>query len=112
MILEKAENVIGGRFGQPVTAEMVEGGGERALDVGGGEGGSSEDEGEEAVSRYANQPADVKEGMQTAYKSLSRNLNSAAETILAVPMEVYERSGTNVSTRHCSSLVSLCWVER
>lgn len=50
----------------------------------------------ERISKYADQPDSVKEGMQTAYRILTRNLNSAAQTILAVPMEVYERSGTEV----------------
>ncbi|KAG8986408.1 autophagy- protein 2, partial [Tulasnella sp. 427] len=45
------------------------------------------------VSKYADQPTDVREGMEAAYKSLGKNLTSAAQTILAVPMEVYERSG-------------------
>ncbi len=49
------------------------------------------------VSRYADQPVDVREGVQAAYASLSRNVTEAAQTILAVPMEVYERSGDSVS---------------
>lgn len=93
VILERAEHVIGGKFGQAVTAETLQ---ENALHQRSETGASSDEEADE-VSRYANQPADVSEGISTAYKSLSRNLNSAAETILAVPMEVYERSGTNVS---------------
>jgi len=50
-------------------------------------------------SKYAQQPADIKEGMQSAYKSLSRNFSAAAQTILAVPMEVYERSGNEGPVR-------------
>jgi len=38
-------------------------------------------------------------GFELAYKSLQRNLNSAAQTILAVPMEVYERSGNEGPVR-------------
>ncbi|KAG9015437.1 autophagy- protein 2 [Tulasnella sp. JGI-2019a] len=49
--------------------------------------------GDNAISRYADQPPGLKEGVQAAYKSLGKNLNEAAQTILAVPMEVYERSG-------------------
>ncbi|WRT66888.1 uncharacterized protein IL334_003851 [Kwoniella shivajii] len=60
--------------------------------------GSSEDDDEDErqediTSRYANQPEGVKQGVQDAYKSFSKNVNAAAQTILAVPMEVYERSG-------------------
>jgi autophagy-related protein 2 len=62
---------------------------------------SSDDDHPDEISRYAHQPADVREGISNAYDSLARNINSAAETILAVPMEVYERSGNNVS-RACS----------
>jgi len=56
-------------------------------------------EGGDIFSKYAQQPADVKEGIQVAYRSLSRNINSAAQTILAVPMEVYERSGNEGPVR-------------
>ena len=49
------------------------------------------------ISRYAEQPGDLREGIESAYRSLGGNFRSAAQTILAVPMEVYERSGTDVS---------------
>lgn len=94
VVLERAEAVLGGgrsdRFSTTLTGEALGG---PAHDL----HSSSDDEGDEHVSRYAKQPADVKEGVSTAYKSLSKNFNSAAETILAVPMEVYEKSGTDVS---------------
>lgn len=48
-------------------------------------------------SRYADQPANVSEGIHSAYKSLGRNLGTAAQTILAVPIQVYEGTGTDVS---------------
>ncbi|KAF9540208.1 autophagy- protein 2 [Mortierella hygrophila] len=51
------------------------------------------------VSKYANQPADINEGMELAYKSLSKNIGTAAHTIFAVPMEVYERTGAQGSVR-------------
>jgi len=51
------------------------------------------------LSRYAHQPTNVKEGLQSAYKSLGKNLGEAAQTILAVPIEVYERSGTEGPVR-------------
>ncbi|KFH66631.1 hypothetical protein MVEG_07156 [Podila verticillata NRRL 6337] len=51
------------------------------------------------LSKYANQPADLNEGMELAYKSLSKNIGTAAHTIFAVPMEVYERTGAQGSVR-------------
>ena len=93
VILEKAEGVLGGgsKFNEDVISEVGPSGSGRPLE--------SDDEGEmvDVVSRYANQPVNAREGVQAAYKSLSTNVNSAAQTILAVPMEVYERSGENVS---------------
>lgn len=44
-------------------------------------------------SRYADQPADLNQGISAAYMSLASNLTSAAQTILAVPMEVMEEPG-------------------
>lgn len=88
VILEQAENVLGGQFKDPVTAETV------LIPS------TFEDMGEEdadLISRYADQPTNVKEGVQFAYQSLRTHMNSAAQTILAVPMEVYERSGNEVS---------------
>lgn len=94
VILEQAENVLGGQFKDPITTETLQLSPEGfGPDFGSGD----EDEVADLISRYAQQPIDVKEGVQFAYKSLQRNLNSAAQTILAVPMEVYERSGNEVS---------------
>jgi autophagy-related protein 2 len=93
VVLEHAENVLGGTFETDITAEALqipsdfESGG--MLNVG--------EDAPELISRYANQPEDLQEGVQSAYHSMRRNLSSAAQTILAVPMEVYERSGTEVS---------------
>lgn len=86
VVLERAEGVLGGKPGDSVILEAT------------GQGNSSDDEEAEERSRYANQPNDVREGVQAAYKSLSSNINSAAQTILAVPMEVYERSSDDVSS--------------
>ncbi|KAI0345175.1 hypothetical protein BDW22DRAFT_1370943 [Trametopsis cervina] len=96
VILEQAENVIGGQFDDPVTAE--------ALQFQTGSSGADDILTESAdvddlISRYAEQPAGVTEGVKSAYKSLRRNLTSAAQTILAVPMEVYERSGNEGAVR-------------
>lgn len=92
VILEQAEGILGGQFEAPITAEPVQlpYGDESGVD-------DEEDDGTaELISKYAQQPTDLREGIQFAYKSLQRNLNSAAQTILAVPMEVYERSGNEV----------------
>ncbi|OCF72102.1 hypothetical protein I204_07366 [Kwoniella mangroviensis CBS 8886] len=104
IILEKAENVLGGQnqnlnnlVVQPIPNSSIDSGLEHwERDAGGSS--SSEDELDHErdvgpVSRYADQPEGVKQGVQAAYKSLSKNVNAAAQTILAVPMEVYERSG-------------------
>ena len=106
VILEQAEGVLGAagssqdvQFDRTITAETLPSPNLRPTPLG------PEDErfGEvydgpsiERISKYADQPEGVQEGVQTAYRSLTRNLNSAAQTILAVPMEVYERSGTEV----------------
>ena len=86
VVLEKAEGVLAGRVETTVGGEDSD----AELGVDG-----------EVLSRYANQPGNTREGIQAGYTSLSRNINSAAQTILAVPMEVYERSGDNVSQSHC-----------
>lgn len=87
VILEQAEGVLGGQFKDSVTAET--------LHIPYEDYGEEPDE--ELISRYATQPAGITEGVQFAYRSLQRNLHSAAQTILAVPMEVYEKSGNEVS---------------
>lgn len=91
VVLEKAEAVLGGRVEGAVISSS---GSEDDVEVD-----------EEVLSRYANQPGSTREGLQEGYKSMSRNINSAAQTILAVPMEVYERSGDDVShSQHCRQL--------
>ncbi|KAJ6496744.1 hypothetical protein C8R47DRAFT_1115401 [Mycena vitilis] len=98
VILEQAEGVLGGQFKNPVTTETVQPmGGD--YDNRGQNTSDEDDEPEDLISKYAEQPVDLREGVQSAYKSLQRNLNSAAQTILAVPMEVYERSGNEGPVR-------------
>lgn len=89
VILEQAESVLGGQFKDSITAETFH--------IPYDDSGEGPDE--ELISRYAAQPADVTEGVQSAYRSLQRNLHSAAQTILAVPMEVYEKSGNEGAVR-------------
>ncbi|KAJ3053878.1 autophagy- protein 2, partial [Rhizophlyctis rosea] len=62
---------------------------------GSGSGRSSMDQ----VSKFSEQPKDLKEGIGLAYGSLRRNVGTAAKTILAVPMEVYEKTGTQGTVR-------------
>lgn len=115
VILEHAEHVLGagalqdgqGQFGKTITTEAMPSPTMKAMSTFGSEHegadlGLSEpiDDFEEtnpAISRYATQPEDLREGFQTAYRSMAKNLNAAAQTILAVPMEVYEQSGSGVS---------------
>ncbi|KAF9013883.1 hypothetical protein BDQ17DRAFT_1341670 [Cyathus striatus] len=94
VILEQAEGVLGGQFKDPVMAEPVH---IPTIDEFGEPDFEVDDEGQsssERFSKYADQPADVTEGFHSAFKSVKTNMNSAAQTILAVPMEVYERSGS------------------
>lgn len=85
VVLERAEGVLGG------SGNRIEGAVLPAPTS------SNEDDEADSLSRYANQPASTREGLQEGYRAMSKNINSAAQTILAVPMEVYERSGDDVS---------------
>jgi autophagy-related protein 2 len=103
VILEQAESVLGTQYAGGVTAEAVQ-----PETISAGISGSVEEG--ELFSRYAEQPMDVREGIQSAYTSLRRNFNSAAQTILAVPMEVYERSGNEVRDNHLNPLLMILTV--
>ncbi|KAH9946106.1 uncharacterized protein BXZ73DRAFT_86295 [Epithele typhae] len=94
VILEQAEGVLGNQFKDSVTAETVQS--PVTVDI---DDMELDEDTRDLISKYAEQPSNVKEGMQSAYRSLKRNLNSAAQTILAVPMEVYERSGNEGAVR-------------
>jgi autophagy-related protein 2 len=100
VILEQADDVLGGQFKNPVTAETLQVplAGDHYGQYRSNTSDDDDDEQEDLISKYAEQPVDLREGVQSAYKSLQRNFNSAAQTILAVPMEVYERSGNEVSS--------------
>ncbi|KAK4698881.1 autophagy-related protein 2, partial [Phenoliferia sp. Uapishka_3] len=91
VILEQAESVLGARFNTSVTAEALAAASEGSPVL------LSEEEHADLISRYSAQPGDLREGIESAYRSLGGNFRSAAQTILAVPMEVYERSGSEVS---------------
>lgn len=49
-----------------------------------------------ARSRYASQTANAKEGLSAALGSISRGVRHAANTIVAIPMREYQRSGPQV----------------
>ncbi|OCB84207.1 hypothetical protein A7U60_g8883 [Sanghuangporus baumii] len=97
VVLEQTENVLGAQFSGPVTAEALQTPG--VTDITGVQSGESSASAEELYSRYAEQPTNIREGVQSAYRSLSENVRYAGQTILAVPMEVYERSGTEGPAR-------------
>lgn len=85
VILEKAERALGGRETEEAhLPDMME-----SINL---------TEYEAALtgkkSRYADQPANINQGIAAAYTSLASNLTSAAQTILAVPMEVIEETGS------------------
>ncbi|KAF2075948.1 hypothetical protein CYY_002751 [Polysphondylium violaceum] len=44
-------------------------------------------------SKFSDQPGDTKEGIQHAYESVSREIKSAAHTIIAIPMKEYHQKG-------------------
>lgn len=104
VVLEQAESVLGGQFTGPVTAEAFQ------TSPIASERQSLEEENSELISKYAEQPTTIAEGVQSAYKTLSQNIKSAGQTILAVPMEVYERSGKEVGVfkRSASLLLRVC----
>ncbi|GAC97086.1 potential autophagy related protein Atg2 [Pseudozyma hubeiensis SY62] len=97
VILEQAEHILGGeRMDSSVTARAV-----------GPESGESYESLSESVlvesttlapdrdslvSRYASKPEDMTQALSQAYSGLTEGLTSAAQTILAIPMEVYDPS--------------------
>ncbi|KAG9127181.1 autophagy- protein 2 [Ceratobasidium sp. 392] len=92
-----------GAFRGPLTVVPATAGGEwdgsasmlaPTAGIGDEEGDMSEEGSgdERMISRYAEQPRDVKEGIQSASRALRKNANAAAQTILAIPMEVYEQT--------------------
>lgn len=111
VILEQAEGILGGRNTSASAQAELEnsllrwdslGDEDADLDDEDAEYGGGAEDFENMtmsvadLSRYAHQPTNVREGLQSAYKSLGKNLGEAAQTILAVPIEVYERAGTEV----------------
>ncbi|TPX51151.1 hypothetical protein SeMB42_g02015 [Synchytrium endobioticum] len=46
-----------------------------------------------APSKFSDQPRNIREGVESAYRSLRRNFGDAARTILAIPTEIQENPG-------------------
>jgi autophagy-related protein 2 len=92
VILEQAEGLLGNHLNDTIMADTIQVTGDfrEGSDM-------DEDDPRSLISRYAEQPVDLREGVQSAYRSMQRNLNSAAQTILAVPMQIYERSDEEAS---------------
>ena len=93
VILEKAEAAL--RGGSTVPVEVIENDG----DV------------RQSQSRYANQPSSAREGFTQAYSALAHDLGSAAQTILAIPMEVHENAGSGEVRSRQSEQASLLIVD-
>ncbi|CDR87668.1 related to APG2-required for sporulation [Sporisorium scitamineum] len=94
VILEQAEHVLGGEMQASVTARAVGPESEKesyeSLSESIASIAEAETQGETLVSRYASQPEDMRDALSQAYTGLKEGLTSAAQTILAIPMEVYE----------------------
>jgi len=97
VILEQAENVLGSKFDETILAETLPHPSDDVMDR--SFHSTLDEETADPISRYAEQPVNIQEGIQSAYTSMRRNLSSAAQTILAVPMEVFERSGSEGPVR-------------
>ncbi|KAJ9105319.1 hypothetical protein QFC21_001687 [Naganishia friedmannii] len=97
VILERAERALGGRQPEyPDLPDMME-----SINLADYDAGRAR-----KTSRYADQPASVNQGIAAAYTSLASNLTSAAQTILAVPMEVLdETSGQTPSFQSATRAV-------
>ncbi|SOV06587.1 Autophagy-related protein 2 [Ustilago sp. UG-2017a] len=102
VILEQAEHILGGEMPAAVTARAVgpdsssesyESLSESIMvSSATSETGASwlQDKDEGLVSKYASQPDNMRDALSQAYSGLTEGLTSAAQTILAIPMEVYE----------------------
>ncbi|KAK9763685.1 autophagy- protein 2 [Basidiobolus ranarum] len=58
-----------------------------------------EDEAAHPKSKYSEQPSDFNEGIELAYKSLSKNIGTATHSLITVPIQIYDRSGAQSSIR-------------
>ncbi|KAI9623207.1 hypothetical protein H4Q26_014703 [Puccinia striiformis f. sp. tritici PST-130] len=113
VILEKAESILGAKFNQELCVETIDHHHHQHSSIDPNQTleqdpitglptnligtPAGENRQHELISRYALQPQNFKVGAQSAYEDLRQNLRSTAQTILAVPLEVFnEGSGQAV----------------
>jgi hypothetical protein len=75
-----------------VTARLLGGGSDTASGGGGGAGGAGGDEAQR-ISRYANQPSTVNEGVQQAVEHLRDGVLSGLRAVAVDPINAYQRDG-------------------
>ncbi|KAH9275096.1 hypothetical protein BASA83_002320 [Batrachochytrium salamandrivorans] len=110
VILERAEEYMGGSDSGSPSGAFGSGGGSNSSRRGGGGGsggaGTSvfgesrsrsgteypHDADRQQFSKFAEQPRDIREGLQMGFASISEGVRSAARTILAVPKDIYDSS--------------------
>ncbi|RUS31489.1 hypothetical protein BC938DRAFT_477711 [Jimgerdemannia flammicorona] len=97
VILEQADVMLGGKS-TPVSGSSRVSQPRRSMDIIGEDDDEDSDK-QEILSKFADQPADLTEGLEFAYRSLRSNIGTAAQTIYAVPMEVYETDGASGTAR-------------
>lgn len=81
VILERAEVVLGAKVATDVRGETIA--------PGSMAGTPSGADAKDAFSRYAEQPANVSEGIKAGYQNFGESIRTTAQTILAVPLEVF-----------------------
>lgn len=62
-------------------------------------------------SRYANQPGNFGEGVRQGYDAMTRQVSGAAQTVVAIPLQVYEREGTGGAMRRVVRAVPITVVQ-
>jgi autophagy-related protein 2 len=90
VVLEKAESILGAKFHHELCGETIDHMSSASPNL------SSENplpHQHELFSKYALQPESFKAGAQSAYHDLRDNFRSTAQTILAVPLEVFNEVG-------------------
>ncbi|EGG01564.1 uncharacterized protein MELLADRAFT_92084 [Melampsora larici-populina 98AG31] len=106
VVLEKAEMILGAKVSEEIHVETID----QGIDYLDENYEKVEEEVEilrseltnkikthEMISRYADQPENLKMGAKLGYQDLRKNMRSTAQTILAIPLEVFnEGSGRAV----------------
>lgn len=88
VILEQAQSILGSaQSSRDISATAVDG----DLDP-----MSTEQLRSFQVSKYASQPVTINDGLREAMHTMQTSFRTTVQTILAVPMEVYEQSGPGV----------------